>query len=95
MSVRYPITYLKRFRESLVITPSVTMYNIANMGNFGSYGDLADTTVDSATLNSGTYLNGPNNQAAPQSHPHAARLGQWNVRPGRVPLHGVHLKVEF
>ena len=63
MSVRYPITYLKRFRESLVITPSVTMYNIANMGNFGSYGDLADTTVDSATLNSGTYLNGPNNQA--------------------------------
>ena len=63
-SLRYPITYLKRFREGMVLTPGVSMYNVANMANYGSFGTLADTTVNAATFNAGTYLNGPNTQAA-------------------------------
>jgi hypothetical protein len=63
LSLRYSFTYLKRFREGLVITPSVTMYNVVNMGNFGSFSTLADTTVDPTTLNGSTYLNGSNTKA--------------------------------
>jgi hypothetical protein len=62
VSFSYSIPYLKRIREGLSLTPSVTFYNIANLRNFGSYSTLADTTVDSSTLAAGTYLNGPNTQ---------------------------------
>lgn len=61
-SVKYPINYFKRWREGLVITPGVTMYNVTNMANFGSFGTLVDTTTTPATLPTSTYLNGPNNQ---------------------------------
>jgi hypothetical protein len=59
-SFKYPITYLKRFREGLTLTPGVSIYNIANMGNSGGFGTLADTSVNPTTLAAGTYLNGPN-----------------------------------
>jgi len=57
---RYSVPYLKRVREGLSLTPSVTIYNIANVRNFGDYYKLADTTVDATTLAAGTFLNGPN-----------------------------------
>jgi hypothetical protein len=63
VSFRYSVPYLNRIREGLSLTPSVTIYNIANLGNFGRYYELADTTVDSDTLAAGTYLNGPNTKA--------------------------------
>jgi hypothetical protein len=61
VSARYPINF-KRLREGLQLTPSVTIYNAANMGNFTAFGTLADTTVDPTTLSSSTYLNGANTQ---------------------------------
>jgi hypothetical protein len=55
-SFRYPIGSLNRFREGLVITPTVTVYNAFNMANYGTFSGLADTTSDL----SNTYLNGTN-----------------------------------
>lgn len=57
-SVRYPITYLKRFREGLLITPSVTMYNVTNMANYGGFGGLG---IDAGSAEG--QLNGTNTQA--------------------------------
>ena len=59
-SVKYPITYFKRYRERLVLTPGVTMYNVTNMSNHGVFSGLVDTTTTgTATFGS---LNGPNTQ---------------------------------
>ena len=62
LSARYPIR-ANWLRQGLVLTPSVTMYNAANMSNFTTFSSLADTSVDTTTLNSTTYLNGSNTQA--------------------------------
>jgi hypothetical protein len=59
-SFRYPIGSLNRFREGLVITPTVTIYNAFNMANYGTFGGLADTTTDPDSLQANTYLNGIN-----------------------------------
>jgi hypothetical protein len=56
-SVRYPIGYLKRFHEGLMITPSLSMYNVTNMANYGSFGGLADVSSDPSGQ-----LNGDNTQ---------------------------------
>jgi hypothetical protein len=56
-SFKYPISF-KKFREGLVLTPGVTMYNVANMSNFGGFGSLSDTTNTGDALKG--YLNGPN-----------------------------------
>jgi hypothetical protein len=60
LSARYPIHYLGRFREGLVITPSVTMYNVTNMANYGGFSGLADANTDTT---SNIYLNSANTQA--------------------------------
>ncbi|UWZ85445.1 TonB-dependent receptor [Occallatibacter riparius] len=57
---RYPIGYLKRFREGLVLTPSVTVYNAFNMANYGAFSGLADTTTSQDSLQASGYLNGYN-----------------------------------
>jgi hypothetical protein len=59
-SFRYPLGYLKRFREGLTITPTVTVYNAFNMANYGSFSGLADTTTTQDSLQANTYLNGIN-----------------------------------
>ncbi len=53
-SLRYPINYLRRFREGLVITPSVTFYNVTNMANYSPFGGLAAAGTDSTAQLNGT-----------------------------------------
>jgi hypothetical protein len=60
-SIKYPIGYLKRFREGLVITPGVTMYNVTNMSNYGNFSGLLDAT-DASSAATSNALNGPNSQ---------------------------------
>jgi hypothetical protein len=55
---RYPISF-HRFREGLVLTPGVNIYNVTNMSNYGSFGGLVD--ANDASGSPGT-LNGPNTQ---------------------------------
>jgi hypothetical protein len=59
-SLKYPIHFFSRFREGLVLTPGINMYNVTNMANFNAFSTLADTTVSAATIGAGTYLNSPN-----------------------------------
>lgn len=56
-SFRYPIHYLNRIREGLVITPTVNVYNVTNMANYGGFGGLADANTDTT---SNIYLNSAN-----------------------------------
>lgn len=56
-SFRYPIRYLGKLREGMVLTPSVTVYNVTNMANYGGFGGLADAHTDTT---SSIYLNSAN-----------------------------------
>jgi Carboxypeptidase regulatory-like domain len=61
-SIKYPITYMKRFREGLVLTPGVTMYNVTNMSNYGGFSALAPASAATNPSSTNGDLNGPNNQ---------------------------------
>jgi Carboxypeptidase regulatory-like domain len=61
-SIKYPITYMRRFREGLVLTPGVTMYNVTNMSNYGAFGGLAPATAALSPGSADGNLNGPNRQ---------------------------------
>ena len=56
-SFRYPIRYLSKLREGMVLTPSVTVYNVTNMANYGGFTGLADANTDTT---SSIYLNSAN-----------------------------------
>ena len=83
-SFRYPITYLKKYREGLVVTPSFTMYNVTNMANYGGFGGLADANSDPSgqlngdntqgTLFAGRTLRGSGNGTFDQGGPRSAEF---------------------
>lgn len=56
-SFRYPIRVLGRLREGMVLTPTVTVYNVTNMANYGGFSGLADANTDTT---SNIYLNSAN-----------------------------------
>jgi hypothetical protein len=56
-SFKYPIRYLGKLREGMVLTPSITVYNVTNMANYGGFGGLADASTDTT---SAIYLNSAN-----------------------------------
>jgi hypothetical protein len=95
MNFRYPITYLKRYREGLKLTPGVSIYNITNMVNYGSFGSLADTFTNTATLNAGTYLNGPNSQAVLNRTRFSRGSGNGTFDQGGPRTTEFQLKLEF
>jgi hypothetical protein len=94
-SVKYPITYLKRYREGLTLTPGVTMYNVCNMVNFGGFSSLADGTVNPTTLAAGSYLNAPNSDAQ-QERTHVLRgFGNGTFDQGGPRSTEFSLKLDF
>lgn len=56
-SFRYPIPYIGRLREGMMLTPSITVYNVTNMANYGGFGGLADAYTSTT---SNVYLNSAN-----------------------------------
>ncbi len=72
----YPIRYLGRFREGLLITPTVSVYNVVNMANYGPYSKLADANT---STDSDIFLNSANTQRQHLVNPRTARFRQWNI----------------
>jgi hypothetical protein len=89
-SFRYPITYLKKFREGLVITPSFTMYNVLNMGNYSPFAGLADASSDPSGQ-----LNGTNDLATLFSHRILRGSGNGTFDQGGPRSAEFNLKLEF
>ncbi|MDE3201065.1 MAG: carboxypeptidase regulatory-like domain-containing protein [Acidobacteriota bacterium] len=90
--VAYPIRYLGRFREGLTITPTVSVYNVANMANYSGFGGLADANTDTS---SDVFLNSPNTQENLNHNRTLRGSGNGTFDQGGPRTMEFQLKVEF